>query len=199
MNQRLLLIMIITMAFLLMACNGATKESGSAESVKSEPESEAASEEADTDPSFDSVSLEDASNDDSSSGTEDRLSTYPPENIEYARVWLQMGGLKEVGELHVRHISAGEPVNPYDDNSVDYPEDVTVLKGKIMADGVVTYSSNGDGTINVYNVPSHWPSSEQIEESMEEYTTGIVEDTEQVSVGTGDDDAIIRLLEKIKD
>src|SRR5699024_4736011 len=55
------------------------------------------------------------------------------------------------------HISAGEPVNTYEkEESAEYPEDVISLSGKIMADGMVIYSGNGDGTINLYAVPSHW-------------------------------------------
>jgi hypothetical protein len=203
MKKRLLLMMILVTAFLLMACSGEAKQTGSTKQEETVLESKKegsggkTSEEAQAEEPVDSVDLEDAASQDQSSSTEDPLSTYPSEKIEYARVWLQVIGNKGVGELNVRHISAGEQLNPYDDNSVDYPEDVIVLIGKIMADGIVTYSGNGDGTINVYDVPSHWPSSEQIEGSMEEYTKGIVEDTEQVSVGAGEEDEIIELMGKL--
>jgi hypothetical protein len=203
MKKRLLVMMIVVTAFLLMACSGEAKPTGSTKQEETGQESKKEDsggdtlEEAQAEEPVDSVDLEDAASQDQSSSTEDPLSTYPSEKIEYARVWLQVIGNKGVGELNVRHISAGEQLNPYDDNSVDYPEDVIVLIGKIMADGIVTYSGNGDGTINVYDVPSHWPSSEQIEGSMEEYTKGIVEDTEQVSVGTGEEDEIIELMGKL--
>lgn len=203
MKKRLLLMMILVTAFLLMACSGEAKQTGSTKQEETGQESKKedsggkTSEEAEAEKSVDSVDLEDAASQDQSSSTEAPLSTYPSEKIEYARVWLQVIGNKGVGELNVRHISAGEQLNPYDDNSVDYPEDVIVLSGKIMADGIVTYSGNGDGTINVYDVPSHWPSDEQIEESMEDYTKGIVEDTEQVSVGAGEEDEIIELMGKL--
>lgn len=203
MKKRLLLIMTLAMAFLLMACSGEAKQSANKEQVELEQETnnedsgEGASEEADTDEPVDSVDLEEITSEDQSSSTEGSLSTYPSEEIEYARVWLQVIGNKDVGEVNVLHIPAGKKLNPYDDNSVGYPEDVIVLSGKAMADGVVTYSSNGDGTINVYDVPSHWPSSEQVEGSMEEYTKGIVEDTEKVSVGTGEEDEVIELMDKL--
>ncbi|MGE6753709.1 hypothetical protein ACQKFO_09680 [Rossellomorea sp. NPDC071047] len=203
MKKRLLLMMIVVTAFLLMACSGeakqteSTKQEETGQETNKEDSGEDASEEADTDEPVDSVDLEDATSHDQSSSTEDPLSAYPSEKIEYARVWLQVIGNNGVGELNVRHIPAGEQLNPYDDNSVDYPEDVIVLSGKIMADGIVTYSGNGDGTINVYEVPSHWPSSEQIEETMEEYTKGIVENTEQVSIGAGEDDEVIGLIGKV--
>jgi hypothetical protein len=203
MKKRLLLMMILVTASLLMACSGEAKQTGSTkqeetgQESKKEDSGEDGSEEAKAEEPVDSVDLEEATSQDQSSSTEDPLSTYPSEKIEYARVWLQVIGNKGVGELNVRHISAGEQLNPYDDNSVDYPEDVIVLSGKIMADGIVTYSGNGDGTINVYDVPSHWPSSEQIEGSMEDYTKGIVEGTEQVSVGKGEDDEVIGLIGKV--
>ncbi|MGD6846398.1 hypothetical protein [Rossellomorea aquimaris] len=203
MKKRLLLMMILVTASLLMACSGEAKQTGSTkqeetgQESKKEDSGEDGSEEAKAEEPVDSVDLEEATSQDQSSSTEDPLSTYPSEKIEYARVWLQVIGNKGVGELNVRHISAGEQLNPYDDNSVDYPEDVIVLSGKIMADGIVTYSGNGDGTINVYDVPSHWPSSEQIEESMEDYTKGIVEGTEQVSVGKGEDDEVIGVIGKV--
>ncbi|MHA7136655.1 hypothetical protein ACRTEV_05215 [Rossellomorea arthrocnemi] len=203
MKKRLLLMIIVVTAFLLMACSGEAKQTGSTKQEETEQESkkedsgEDASEEAEAEEPVDSVDLEDATSQDQSRSTEDPLSTYPSEKIEYARVWLQVVGNNDVGELNVRHIPAGKKVNPYDDNSVGYPEDVVVLSGKAMADGVVTYSGNGDGTINVYDIPSHWPSSEQIEESMEEYTKGIVEDTEQVSVGAGEDEEVIGLIGKV--
>lgn len=69
----------------------------------------------------------------------------------------------------------------YNDTSVDYPEDVITLGGGIMTDGIVTYNGNGDGTINLYNVPSHWPSDEQIDMSMEKYTEGIINNTEELN------------------
>ncbi|WRP07437.1 hypothetical protein U9J35_04520 [Rossellomorea aquimaris] len=204
MKKRLLYMMIVATALLLMACGGEAEQSGSTEQAEPDQESaeegnneEPASEEVEADESVDSVNLEDATSQDQTSSTEDPLSAYPSDQIEYARVWLQVIENKDVGELNVRHIPAGKKLNPYDDNSVGYPEDVIVLSGKAMADGVVTYSGNGDGTINVYNVPSHWPSSEQIEESMEEYTKGIVEDTEQISVGKGEDEEVIELMDKL--
>lgn len=203
MKKRLLLIMIVVTAFLLMACSGEAKQSGSTkqeetgQESKKEDSGEEASEEAQAEEPVDSVDLEDATSQDQSNSTEDPLSAYPSEEIEYARVWLQVIGNKDVGELNVRQIPEGNKLNPYDDNSVGYPEDVIVLSGKAMADGIVTYSGNGDGTINVYDVPSHWPSSEQIEEPMKDYTKEIVEDTEQLSVGTGEDDEVIGLIGKL--
>lgn len=182
-----------------MACSGGKQQV--VEQAKPDQESENAA--AETDEEIDSVDLGEATAQgqdkvqEESDATNDPLATYPSEKIEYARVWLQVIGNGDVEELNVRHISAGEQLNPYDDKSVAYPEDVIVLTGKASADGTVTYSGNGDGTINVYDVPSHWPSSEQIEESMEEYTKNIVDGTEKVSVDAGDEEEVVGLLGKI--
>ncbi|MGD6804431.1 hypothetical protein [Rossellomorea aquimaris] len=126
------------------------------------------------------------------------LSGYSAEEIEYARVWLQIVGNPDIEVLNVVHISAGDQVNPYDDDSVNYPEDVISLGGKVVADGTVTYSGNGDGTINVYNLPSHWPSNKQIDTSMEEYTKDIITNTKQVYIEPRSDEEISTLIEKIK-
>lgn len=196
MKKRILMIMILAMGFLLMACSAGKQQVVKQAQPDQESESgEGASEE--TNEEVDSIDLEEATSQEQSDTKEDSLSGYPSEKIEYARVWLQVIGNGNVEELNVQHISAGEQLNPYDDKSVEYPEDVIVLTGKAIADGTVTYSGNGDGTINVYDVPSHWPSNEQMEESMEEYTQGIVDGTEKVSVDAGDEEEVVGLIEKI--
>jgi len=136
------------------------------------------------------------SNDKQADETVDPLSNYTAEEIEYARVWLQVGTNQDIDELNVRHISKGEPVNIYDETSADYPEDVISLSGSHMVDGSITYSGNGDGTINVYNVPSHWQGSDQADENfMKEYTKEIINDTELVAIDPGDDADVIKFIE----
>lgn len=125
------------------------------------------------------------------------LSEYPADQIEYARVWLQVVGNLEVEELTVRHLSAGEPVSPYSEDSTTFPEDVIQLAGKRVADGLVTYSGNGDGTIDLYNLPSHWPSPKQIDQSMEEYTEELVTNTTKIYINPVDNKALITLIQKL--
>ncbi|WEA42128.1 hypothetical protein [Priestia aryabhattai] len=127
------------------------------------------------------------------------LSDYTSKQIEYARIWLQLGPNQEIEELNVHHISAGELVNIYDDTSASYPKDVVTLEGSRSVDGSVTYSSNGNGTINVYNVPSHWPSSAQVDKgSMKNYTEDIIRNTKLVHVDPGEDKKIIELINIMK-
>lgn len=117
---------------------------------------------------------------------------YSPLQIEYARVWLQLGENQQIDELNVRRIPAGALVNPDDRTSARYPEDVTQLAGSRLVDGSVTYSSNGDGTIQVYNVPLRWESSEK--GVMKEVTEEMIRHTKKVYVDTGDNEKIRRLI-----
>lgn len=119
------------------------------------------------------------------------LKEYSNEQIEYARVWLQLGPNQEIEELNITHITAGTPLNSDDETSAVYPEDVIQLAGSRLVDGSVTYSGNGDGTINVYNVPLRWdgeyPAGKQ-------FYQDILENPQLVQVETGDDQEVIRLI-----
>ncbi|CAG9621318.1 hypothetical protein [Sutcliffiella rhizosphaerae] len=131
---------------------------------------------------------------------EDRgiLSEFSSEQIEYARVWLQLGVNQDLDELYARYIPAGEPINPNDETSANYPENVIQLSGSRMIDGSVTYSGNGDGTINVYNVPLRWETNvpEGLDENyMKELTESIIENTELIYVDPGNEEDIITLIE----
>lgn len=130
---------------------------------------------------------------------ENPLSDYSSKKIEYARVWLQLGPNQDLDELNVRHISAGEIINQNDDTSASYPEDVIQLAGSRLVDGSVTYSSNGDGTINVYNVPLRWDSPADVDKNfMQEYTQGIIKNRKLVHVDPGDNEEIIKLIDIMK-
>ncbi|MCM3690845.1 hypothetical protein [Neobacillus niacini] len=119
------------------------------------------------------------------------LAPYSNEQIEYARIWLQRGPNQEIDELNVLHIPAGTPINPDDETSARYPENVIQLAGSRLVDGSVTYSSNGDGTINVYNVPLRWDGNYP---AGEDFYTEIIENTELVSVQEGNNEKIIELI-----
>lgn len=120
------------------------------------------------------------------------LSQYSVGEIEYARVWLQLGVNQDLDQLHVEYISKGTPLNPDDETSIDYPEDVIQLSGTRLVDGVITYSGNGDGTINVYNVPKRWDGKNP---AGEDVYKKIIEDIVQESIDTGDDEKIEELIE----
>lgn len=138
---------------------------------------------------------------------DDPLAEYSSEEIEYARVWLQLGPNQQIDGLYVRHISAGTTLEPDHFPIVNYPEDVVQLSGSRIVDGSVTYSSNGDGTINVYNVPlpGRWyggsptPPEGLDEETMREELEEIINNTELVYVNPGNDDAVKKIIELISE
>lgn len=131
-------------------------------------------------------------NDQSESEEEGKaLSKYTSEEIEYARVWLQLGENQDISELNIERIPAGEPLNPDDKTSANYPEDVIQLAGSRLVDGSVTYSSNGDGTINEYDVPLRWDGQYP---AGEDFYKEIIEDTKQISIDPGDDEKVEELI-----
>lgn len=132
------------------------------------------------------------SEDTDSETAESALDAYSSEQIEYARVWLQLGPNQELDGLYVKQIPAGTPLNPDDETSGVYPEDVIQLAGSRLVDGSVTYSGNGDGTINVYNVPLRWDGQYP---AGEDFYEEIINDTELVAIDTGNDEDVIRLIE----
>ena len=126
---------------------------------------------------------------------EDALASYSSEQIEYARVWLQLGPNQDIDALYVKHIPAGTPLNPDDETSGTYPEDIIQLAGSRLVDGSVTYSGNGDGTVNVYNVPLRWDGEYP---AGKEFYDELIEDTELVEIGVGEDEEVVRLIELLE-
>lgn len=134
-------------------------------------------------------------NNESSDSIENPLSEYSAEEIEFARVWLQLGATEDIDELNVRHIFAGEPLNPDDETSIDYPEDVVQLTGSRLVEGSITYSGNGDGTINVYyKIPQRWDGKNP---AGEDTYLKIIEATQLESIDPGDDKNVEKLIKKI--
>ncbi|MCR6598749.1 hypothetical protein NFC80_19555 [Bacillus halotolerans] len=178
--------------------NQITKDESEATTGSEESGTKNSNENASTESSTDEskeTSLEGQKNE-ANSEKDNVLAEYSSEKIEYARVWLQLGANQEIDELNVRHISAGKPINPNDDTSAGYPEDVIQLAGSRLVDGSVTYSGNGDGTIKVYNVPLRWDSSDDVSKGvMREVTEDIIKNAKTVYVDTGDSEKIKRLID----
>ncbi|MFD1363407.1 hypothetical protein [Lentibacillus salinarum] len=139
---------------------------------------------------------------DGSSDEDVDLSQYSSEKIEYARIWHQLGPNPEIDKLYVIKKSAGTPLNPkHEDVSATYPEDVIMLKGTRVVDGAVTYSGNGDGTIDRYKVPVRWNErlgGEVDKEEIKNTTERIVNDTEKVEIEALSNEKIIEYIEKIE-
>ncbi|WP_156856622.1 hypothetical protein [Oceanobacillus sp. AG] len=130
----------------------------------------------------------------------DSLASYTNEEIEYARIWLQLGPDHEIDELNVRHIAEGEPLNPNWESSATYPEDVIQLTGSRLVDGSITYSGNGDGTINRYYVPLRWETNipnDFSEEDIKIFTESFITTTKLITIDPAEGQEVISLIEKI--
>ncbi len=167
--------------------NNETRESNLEEKAE-EPKFETKSEQPVADESTD-VSSE---NEESGITEGKALSAYSSAEIEYARVWLALGPNQEIDQLNVVHIPAGEPINPDDETSLSYPEDVIQLSGSRLVDGSVVYSGNGDGTVNVYRVPLRWDGEYP---AGEEFYQDIIDNTELEYIDPGNDVEVLELID----
>ena len=129
------------------------------------------------------------------------LDEYISEEIEYARVWLQVVENEDPNVLYVQHIPKGTHINEYEhEESVTYPEDVIMIFTDYTAGGMVVYSGNGDGTINLYDVPSHWQggSTTLDNEDIKEYTNKIINETETIYIEPRSDKKIEQLIKVLE-
>ncbi|MCY3067827.1 hypothetical protein CYJ29_05185 [Aerococcus loyolae] len=133
--------------------------------------------------------------------TSDPLASYDPLAIEYARIWLQLGANPAAEAINVHIIPQGTLINPYLTHGASYPETVTQLAGNRLVDGVVTYSSNRDGTINLYNIPLRFdlpdfnaiPESTYINETVKMANT-----TKRIAVEPNAPDRVIQTIQKLQ-
>lgn len=133
------------------------------------------------------------------------LNNFNSEEIEYARVWYQListkNDLKGIRDVYVTEIPKGSKVNPQAQNSAVYKENVVKLEAPMRAGGSITYSSNGDGTINVYNnIPYKWESAQTSDYSqMDKVTRKAIEDNiETIYIKPHDNKAVAKLASKIR-
>lgn len=197
---------LLLLVLLLVGCTDNAKESSTAENggdesaAQTEKEIDGAdstSESAGTSSNSefpDATGSISASSDEATKKQEAPLSQYTSEEIEYARIWLQLGPNQDIDELYVQHIPAGTPLNPDDPTSGSYPEDVIQLSGTRLVDGSITYSGNGDGTINVYNAPLRWDGKYPAGET---FYKEIAQNTKQVYIQPSNDEKVIKLIDKL--
>lgn len=170
--------------------NNETRESNLEEKAD-EPELKTKSKQPVADESTE-VASENEESEESNTTEENALSAYSSAEIEYARVWLALGPNQEIDQLNVVHIPAGEPINPDDETSLSYPEDVIQLSGSRLVDGSVVYSGNGDGTVNVYRVPLRWDGEYP---AGEEFYQDIIDNTELEYIDPGNDVEVLELID----
>ena len=120
---------------------------------------------------------------------------YSDAQVEAARVWAYV--IQSVPqELNINESAAGSYIYT-DGMGVTYPKTVHHLYGSYSAEGNVTYASNGDGTVTIYPVPSHWQlSADKLnsQEYMTQFTQGILDHAETVTLPDGDPDTIRQIL-----
>jgi len=133
------------------------------------------------------------------------LNNFSSEKIEYARVWYQListkNDLKGIRNVYVTKIPKGSKVNPQAQDSAVYKEDVVKLEAPMKAGGSVTYSSNGDGSINVYNsIPYKWENPQNSDYSqMDKITRKAIEDNvETIYIKPHDNKTVAKLANKVK-
>ena len=133
------------------------------------------------------------------------LNNFNSKEIEYARVWYQListrNDLKGIKNVYVTEIPKGSKVNPQAKNSAIYKEKVVKLEAPMRAGVSVTYSSNGDGTINVYNnIPYKWENSQNSDYSQMNKITkkAIEENIETVYIKPYDNKTVAKLASKIR-
>lgn len=133
------------------------------------------------------------------------LNNLNAKEVEYARIWEQFGPLKNHNEgmyaLYVNEIQKGSKVNPYAEDSAIYKENVVKLQAPMRAGGSITYSSNGDGTINIYKkVPYKWESPQAVDYSnMNEVTRNVIEENiETVYIEPTDNKTVYELANKLE-
>lgn len=197
---------LLLLVLLLVGCTDDTKESSTAENAGDKSASQSEKEIDETDSPSESTGLSSHNDSPDAKGSisdsfeettekkENSLSTYSSEKIEYARIWLQLGPNQDIDELIVHHIPAGTPLNPSDTTSGSYPEDVIQLSGSRLVDGSITYSGNGDGTINVYNVPLRWDGNYPAGET---FYKEIIQNTKQVYITPSTGEKVIKLINKL--
>lgn len=138
------------------------------------------------------------------------LLPYSDEEIEYARVWLAVMGedfLDKIGKenfnLNISIVKKGEPLYfPKSELDINWPQDTIILTGNASAQGQIFYSSNFDGSVSVYPMPSHWhqdPRDLADDDYMTKYLNSILDDKKIVPIPAGNPKLVKELvqLEKI--
>lgn len=138
------------------------------------------------------------------------LLPYSDEEIEYARVWLAVMGedyLDRIGRenfnLNISFVKKGEPLYfPKSELNINWPQDTILLTGNASAQGQIFYSSNFDGSVSVYPMPSHWhqdPKDLADDDYMTKYLNSILSDKKVVPIPAGNPKLVKELvqLEKI--
>lgn len=190
MKKLIVALSIVSLLALLTSCSTESKEDNQDEMRQDNNESRSSN----------------SDNDKSENQKEDTyLNNFSSKEIEYARIWYQLRtsnyNVDTNMPIYVKNIRRGSKVNPQAENSAVYKEDVTTISSSHRAIGAITYSSNGDGTINLYKkVPYKWESPKVSDYSnMEEVTKSVIEEeVETIYVDPSDNQDVKNIAENIK-
>lgn len=128
---------------------------------------------------------------------------YSEEEIEHARVLLYHKNLNSYNELtyypqiSVSLYKKGDPVAPddyYDEKGVNFKEDIYRLRS-LEDISQVSYSSNGDGTVNIYDIPSKWPGEYELEDGVKAFTEKMINNPETIELPKGTIEELLPILE----
>lgn len=103
-----------------------------------------------------------SNNNSSSSSDSNHNNENTDSNEHYAKVWVSViedsGGTADSSNTEIGHEDvSGKALNPYNKSaSAKFPNGTQLLSGTPMSAGQVVYKDNNDGTVTVYNVPSHF-------------------------------------------
>lgn len=170
---------ILALMILLGACN-----------IIETPEDNQSNESAD----IDSASTQSSKLD---TNSEERLSHFSDEEIEYARVWLNYGNNTSVEKLEVTLIPKGSLINPEDVNYGVYQEDVIEIRGPQEEDGNIVYgvSEEGSGYIHIYPIPYNFETDQAQNVTQFE---DIEAHTESAYIEPGDNEIVSQLINKLE-
>ncbi|WP_232170994.1 hypothetical protein [Staphylococcus gallinarum] len=108
----------------------------------------------------DNNSSQSSSNKSTNTNNNSNENTNSPEH--FAKVWVSVleneGGSVDASKTEIDHKDvSGEALNPYNESaSAKFPNGTQALYGSPTASGQVIYKDNNDGTVDVYDVPSHF-------------------------------------------
>ena len=92
------------------------------------------------------------------------------------------------------HSAAGAAVNPYDSTSLTFPTETVTLSGEYGYQSLVVYSSNHNGTITCYPVPSHFQGDPRDQAVVKKQEQEILDQATIVSIPTGNPEDVKELI-----
>ncbi|MGY3751003.1 hypothetical protein [Vagococcus acidifermentans] len=100
--------------------------------------------------------------------------------------------------FHAERIPKGTPIFPELSENATYDNDVVKLYGDRSIDTPLVYSSNHDGSIQLYSFPSSWTSTNvdaTDKDAVEKYAEDVVKTTRTVTIPEGNPTSVKEMIE----